>query len=92
MVSLETYFASIFILTTLPELITFSLSIITFSLSRTTVEVSHGAAGEHMGPGPFHWVFGPKFAHYSHLEFQVQTDDGKWVIVTACILPYSPIL
>jgi hypothetical protein len=40
---------------TLPELITFSLSIITFSLSiitfslsRTTVEVSHVAAGEHM--------------------------------------------
>jgi hypothetical protein len=39
---------------TLPELITFSLSIITFSLSRTTVEVSHVGAGEHMVPGPFH--------------------------------------
>jgi hypothetical protein len=40
---------------TLPELITFSLSIITFNLSRTTVEVSHVAAGEHMVPGPFHF-------------------------------------
>jgi hypothetical protein len=30
---------------TLPELITFSLSIITFSLSRTTVEVAHVASG-----------------------------------------------
>jgi hypothetical protein len=39
---------------TLPQLITFSLSIITFSLSRTTVELSHVAAGEHMVPGPFH--------------------------------------
>jgi hypothetical protein len=26
----------------------------TFSLSRTTIEVSHVAAGEHMGPGQFH--------------------------------------
>jgi hypothetical protein len=43
---------------TLPELITFSLSIITFSLSRTSVEVSHVAAGEHMVPGPFHWFLG----------------------------------
>jgi hypothetical protein len=40
---------------TIPELITFSLSIITFSLSRTTVKVSHVAAGEHMVPGPFHF-------------------------------------
>jgi hypothetical protein len=39
---------------TLPELITFSLSIITFSLSRTRVEVSNVAACEHMVPGPFH--------------------------------------
>jgi hypothetical protein len=41
-------FSSIFI-TTLPELIT-------FSLSRSTVNIrSHVAPGEHMVPGPFHF-------------------------------------
>jgi hypothetical protein len=44
-VTLETYFC--IWATTLPELIT-------FSLSRTTVEVSHVDAGEDMVPGPFH--------------------------------------
>jgi hypothetical protein len=43
---------------TLPELITFSLSIITFSLSRTTLEVSHVAAGEHMSLDHFIDDFG----------------------------------
>jgi hypothetical protein len=52
------YFNFIFI-TTLPELITFSLSIITFSLPRTAVKVSHVAAGEHMIPGPLHLLLCP---------------------------------
>jgi hypothetical protein len=48
--------------TTLPELIT-------FSLSRTTVEVSHVAAGEHMVPGPFHLLCFSEEIHVSPFEF-----------------------